>query len=473
MNRRSFLSRSLLSAASFGIGSALPLGRSRRGNMFRSADAAPLPTPYPTLVIMIHGGLDPAMHMVATPNGQFGNVTVVNRLSDSSTFKKTASGILYVPSIVTPDGKTQFADHLNDVALIRTMELTSNHADKAAIWFGDKVNNTYGNLAWASQLTAQFRKRGVIVDKPCAIAYGKAAENFDYLDYCKWGTASPDPMTIADRILSFDGYFGSLSAPDLPPAAQQAPGYSLIDTLDRGIPAATQPDYVQRFSAANGTTNSLLTRISTNPGQVKWPPDDPDVFSTLGISASDLQQPLGSSTQKYEALFAFAYQALYLGIAHVIAIAYSPDGDWDSHNGNVAKQRKSGNSLWPALGRFLTLMKAKQSPIDGNKKLFDTTNIWIQSEMGRTNTAQMGDGTDHWASGSATFLGGRFKRGIAIGGYGPDWRSLPINPVTGKSDGGIELHMNNAIATVMKAAGGDPSEFTDAVPIDAVLDMSL
>lgn len=471
MNRRSFLSRSLLSAASFGIGSSLSLGRRSRFDLFGSAEAATLPTPYPTLVIMLHGGLDPAMHMVATPNGSFGNVAVVNRMPDTSTFRDTATGIRYVSSVVTPSGRTQMEPHLNDLALIRALELTSDHGDKAAIWFGEKTGNTFSRLSWASQLAAQFRRRGLFVPKPCAIAYGKATENFDYLDYVKWGTESPDPATVADRILTFDSYFSAISAGNLPRSEVQKPAYALVDTLDRRIPSATQPDFSNRFANLNGTANELLTRMSS--GVPAWPPP-PEVRAAFGLSESDLNKPLGDSSLRYEQLFAFAFQALYNNIGHVIAIAYSPDGDWDSHDSNVAKQIKSGVSLWPALGKLISIMKDPQfkSPIDSSKSLFDTTNIWIQSEMGRTNTAQMGSGTDHWSAGSATFLGGRFKRGIAIGGYAPDWKSLPINPATGNEAGGIKLHFNNAIATVMKAAGGDPSEYTNAAPVDAILDMS-
>ncbi len=409
------------------------------------------------------------MHMVATPNGNFGSVTVVNRLPDSSSFDR-AKDILYVPSVVTPPGKEQFKAHLNDVALIRLLRLNGDHGDTAAIWFGDRPagEKTYGRLAWASQLTAQFRKRGIIVPKPCAVAYGKAAEGLPYQEYIAWGTQSPDPATIADRILSLSGYFNSFSAgAGLPKPEVQTPAYALVDALDRRFPPNTQPDYTQRFAAANGTATHLLTNVRAKPD---WPPG-PDVLGPLGVNASDLNKPIGELS--YEHLFAFAAQALKQDVAHVIALAYSPGGNWDSHNANVVKQRISGNALWPALGKLITVMKSIKSPIDANKTLFDTTNIWIQSEMGRTNTAQMGDGTDHWSWGSATFLGGRFKRGIAIGGYSPDWKSLPINPATGNEAGGIELRMNNAIATVMKAAGGDPSEFTNAAPVDAILDMSL
>lgn len=470
MNRRSFLSRSLLSAASFGIGSALSRGRRGRYELSRSAEAAPLPTPYPVLLIAVHGGLDPAMHMVATPNGNFGNVNVVNRLPDSGSFVKTAKDILYVPSVVTPTGNDQFKAHLDDVALIRLLRLNGNHGDTAAIWFGDRAagEQNYGRLAWASQLTAQFRRRGVIVPKPCAVAYGKAAENLPYQEYITWGTQSPDPATIADRILSLSGYFNSFSAGgNLPRPEVQSPAYALVDALDQRVPSATQPDYTQRFAAANGTATHLLTTVRSGPD---WPPKD-DVLRPLGVNAADLNKPIGELS--YEQMFAFAAQALKQDVAHVVALAYSPGGQWDSHNANAVKQRISGNALWPAVGKLLATLKTIKSPIDVTKTLFDTTNIWIQSEMGRTSTAQMGDGTDHWEWGSATFLGGRFKRGIAIGGYSPDWKALPINPTTGTQAGGIELRMNNAIATVMKAAGGDPSEFTNAAPVDAILDMSL
>lgn len=496
MNRRSFLSRSLLSAASFGVGTALPFGRNRF-ELFRSADAAGLPTPYPVLMIMCIGGIDPAMHLVATPNGSVGGVTLVNRLPGTSSFKKTRTGIDYVSSVVTPVGKTDFEPHLNDVALLRALRLEGDHAAQSSIWFGYRIGASsvktgpgttrFGRAPWTNQLAAQFRKRGLIVPKPCSIAYKQEAafKTEPYRDFLSWGNQSPDPATQADRILSLASYFKAISTVGLPPPARQAPSYDLINILDRSVPADSQPDYAERFAAANNTASQVLRTVLA--GGPIWPPA-PETLTALGLTASNLNPDLTSDAQ-YEHMFALAFQALSRNVAHVVAFKTEGDRDsfWDTHSGNVTRQTRNGNHLWPTLGKLIALMKITPSPIVNGKSLFDTTNIWVQSEMGRSPNAQMRDkdakgnpvppyltdGNEHWSHGSATFMGGRFKRGIAIGGFTPTWEAKPINPATGGEAGGMVLNMNNAIATVMKAAGGDPSEFTNAAPIDALLDMSL
>jgi len=447
-------------------------------------------------MIMCIGGLDPAMHMVARPNGSVGGVELVNRLPGTSSFKRTTTGIDYVSSVVTPAGKTDFEPHLNDVALLRALRLEGDHAAQASIWFGYRIGASsvktgpgttrFGRAPWPNQLAAQFRKRGVIVPKPCAIAYKQEA-NFrpePYRDFLSWGNQSPDPSTAADRILSLASYFKSISTVGLPPPARQAPAYGLIDTLDQSFAGETQADYAERFAAANGTASQVLRTVLA--GGPAWPPA-PETVAALGLTPSNLDPDLTTDAQ-YEHMYALAFQSLSRNLAHVVAFKTEGDRDsgWDTHSANVTRQTRNGNHLWPALGKLIALMKKTPSPIVPGLSLFDTTNIWVQSEMGRSPNAQVRDkdangkpvapyvtnGNEHWSHGSATFLGGRFKRGKVIGDFTPRWEAKPINPATGEEAGGIVLNMNNAIATVMKAAGGNPSEFTDAAPIDALLDMS-
>ena len=479
MNRRSFLSRSVLSAASLGIG-GIPFAGRRFG--IRSAEAAgQLPAPYPVLLIHINGGWDPAMQMVALPNGSFGNVTIENRLPSASSFKTTNSGITYVPSVITPVGNTQFEPHLEDVALIRAIDGSSDHSNLAGSWFGrpiGPITALFGRLSWASQLAAQFRKRGVIVPKPVAVAYqnfsAKVMADQPHRDLVAWGTESPDPATLADRITSISGYFDSVSAVGLPTPALQAPANSLIDALDQLGPLSTQPDYQNRFLGANQGTHQVLSRAASGPA---WPPTPADMAALGLTTASVNKEPdLLGKAAPYEHIFGLAFQALVNNMAHVIG--FRTGGTWDSHIQNVDRQTKMGNGLWPALGRLITLMKNTPSPINPALKLFDTTNIWLHSEIGRSPDKQppggqvtSDDGTKHWRATSVVFMGGRFKRGIAIGGFSPKYYALPVNPATG-AQGSSSLNIENCIATVMKAAGGDPAEFTKGAPIDALLDMS-
>lgn len=481
INRRSFLSRSVLSAASLGVGAALPLGRRGRFGI-RSAEAAGLPTPYPVLSIHVSGGWDSAMQLVATPNGSYGGgVTIENRLPGTSTFQTTKSGITYVPSVVTPTGKTDFAAHLEDVALVRAVQGQGFHGAMAGLWFGRVIAESgerFARLPWASQLAAQFRQRGVFVPKPVGVAYFNRPQDVipePFRDLVAWGTKSPDPATMADRISSVAGYFDAISTVGLPSAALQTPAYDLIDALDQGGPTATQPDYTERFFSANKGTSEVLTRASSGPA---WPPSPADILA-LGLNPAKLDADLAGVTPTYEHMFGLTFQALKNNLAHVIG--FRTNSTWDSHIENIKRQTAMGNALWPALGKLITLMKKTTSPIDPSKTLFDTTNIWIQSEMGRSADHEVFtegtlkgvvDGTRHWRPSQAVFMGGRFKRGIAIGGFTPQWQAKPVNVTTGLDAGGIVVDIANSIATVMKAAGGDPSQFTNAAPIDAILDMS-
>lgn len=481
MNRRSFLSRSALSAAALGIG-GLQLGRKGRYGI-RSAEAAgQMPKPYPVLLIHVNGGWDPAMQMVAMPNGSFGMVTIENRLPSASSFKTTKSKITYVPSVITPFGKTDFEPHLEDVALLRALDGPSDHFNISGSWFGRVVGDLsarFGRLSWASQLAAQFRKRGEFVVKPVAIAYqnfsAKVMADQPYRDLVAWGTESPDPATLADRITSIAGYFDSVSTVGLPTPALQTPANGLVAGLDQLSPASTQPDYVNRFLGANQATSDVLARAATGP---TWPPKPADMAALGLTAASAIKEPdLLGRAAPYEHIFGLAFQALVNNMAHVIG--FRTGGIWDSHIENVKRQTDAGNAMWPALGKLIALMKKTPSPINPDLKLFDTTNIWIHSEIGRSPDHQppgeqvkTTDGTKHWRTTSAVFMGGRFKRGIAIGGFSPKYYALPVNPATGLEGGGSTLNTENCIATVMKAAGGNPAEFTNAAPIDALLDMT-
>lgn len=480
MNRRKFLSQSLMAAASFGVGSTFR--RNGRFELARSAEAAPALTPYPVLLIMAAGGMDPCMQLVATPNGRFGNVNIQNRLSGTGQFAETKTGIRYVVPTVLPAGKTDMLPHLEQVALVRAIRGYTCHGGRASMLFGDQSGSSasgmrFGRLPWGSVLADQFRARGNLVRKPFAFAYWRPAvlKTELYLDYLAWATQSPNPAAVPDRIQSVPAFFRSLSSEGLPKAFVQQPTYGLIDALDRDMPAPTQPNYTDRFAAANSSANDALANALSGP---IWPPP-PAVLSALGITAT--QANADFIDPDYGQMTAMAFQALNNKLSHVIAFQNlgltTPGGiTWDTHSRNIDGQIANGKRLWPALGKLIALMKNTPSPIVSGKTMFDTTNIWVQSEMGRTVGADVNvkatDGTGHWGPGSSIFLGGRFKRGIAIGDFTPDFNAAPVDPVTGRP-GGTELRMNNMIATVMKAAGGDPSAFTKAAPVDALLDMSL
>src|SRR5262249_49858078 len=150
-------------------------------------------------------------------------------------------------------------------------------------------------------------------------------------------------------------------------------------------------------------------------GAPPWPPPQ-SVTDALGITGSAGIEPTALDNDRtYGHMFALAYQAFSKNLAHVIAFRVDGvgGGTWDSHRNNYDFQVANGNLLWPALGKLVALMKATPSPIVAGKSLFDTTIIWVQSEMGRTpgrdvpnEDGSPSDGCGHWGSSAcATFLG--------------------------------------------------------------------
>src|SRR5262249_5084621 len=116
MNRRKFLAGSLAAAAASGF-----RFRSRGLELGGEASAQGTLEPYPVVVIMLKGGLDQGMHLVATPNGTtIGSQQTVNRMSGDSGIKVAPrSGIRYFTGSVAAPGKADFEPHLPDVALLR------------------------------------------------------------------------------------------------------------------------------------------------------------------------------------------------------------------------------------------------------------------------------------------------------------------------------------------------------------------
>src|SRR5215471_10338896 len=164
MDRRSFLKGSLAAAAAAGL-SGLPFGR--RG-FIPKAHAGPTGLmPYPVLGLYLRGGHDPAMHLVATPNGPYGSVTIANRMSGTTGIKETPIGIRYFVDTVAAAGKDDFVAHLGDVSLLRSIKLGGCHGKVAGLWMG----TPYARQSWGANLASQFRSAGIVVPKPCALAH--------------------------------------------------------------------------------------------------------------------------------------------------------------------------------------------------------------------------------------------------------------------------------------------------------------
>jgi hypothetical protein len=497
MNRRKFLSGSLAAGAA-AAASGLRFGREGHG-LLTHAQAAPpsglLGTPYPTVVIMLHGGLDPAMHLLAVPNGTYGTRTFVNRMSGTSGIKTTTSGLRYFMGSVAAPGKADFEPHIPDIAMLRAFRGAKGHESIAMAWYGQYAEArpaTPRKMPWAHYIASKFRAAGTFVPKPCALVYPDQdinVEGLRFLNFAAYGNQSPDPSVAVERVLSWDNFFDSLSATGLPPYARQSPVYGLAGALDGKTYSGAQGEIRSKFDSANSSANNVLKTVF---GSKVWPAPQ-TVRDALGVTATSLGRPLRSKDTQFSAFFTFAYQALLHNLSHVIGInSYgiadtfgfgSADANltWDTHSHNYQGQIALGQEFWPALGKFIALLKTTDSLVVPGKKLFDTTNIWIQSDMGRDPQTQADgspekeqyrSGTQHWTDTHALFLGGRFKRGKVIGDFAPNYYAKPIDLVTGGS-GNVIANFDHLVATVIKASGVDPSGYTNAPPIDALVDMSL
>ena len=494
MNRRKFLSGSLAAGAA-AAASGLRFGPGGHRLVGQAQGAPPaglLGTPYPTVVIMLHGGLDPAMHLLAVPNGSYGTRTFMNRMTGTSGIKTTASGLRYFTGTVAAQGKADFEPHIPDVAMLRAFRAAIGHESIAMAWYGQYAESrpaTPRRLPWAHYVASKFRAAGTYVPKPCALVYPDQdidVEGLRFLNFAAYGAQSPDPSVAAERVLSWDSFFDSLSATGLPPYAQQSPVYDLTGALDGKTYSGAQGDIRNKFDSANSSANNLLKSVFGSPA---WPAPQ-SVRDALGATPAALTQSIRRRATPFRAFFTFAFQALAKNLSHVIGLnSFSlndPSGNevfagWDTHSLNYENNIILGQEFWPALGKFVALLKMTPSPVVPGKNLFDTTNIWIQSDMGRDPQTQADGtpekeqyrtGTQHWPHTNATFLGGRFKRGKVIGNFAPNYYSTPIDLATGGS-GSVSVNFNHLVATVIKASGVDPAGYTDAPPIDALVDMSL
>lgn len=492
MNRRKFLSGSFAAGAA-AVASGLRFGRGGRGLLGQANAALPpglLATPYPVVVIMLHGGLDPAMHLLAVPNGSYGTQTFVNRMDGTSAIKETATGLRYFAGSVAAPGKDDFVQHLPDVTMLRAFTGAQAHDSIAMGWYGlyDEFKSPISprKTPWANYIASKFRAAGNYAPKPVAAVYPNQDIGVrPFLDFAAYGTQSPDSSVVTERVLGWDSFFDSLSATGLPPLAQQNPVYDLTRALNGATYSGAQGDIRSKFASATDSADRVLANINQDP----WPAPA-NVLSALGATSAQFAYPLTRVNTQFPAFYTFAIQALKANISHVIGLNCFSIGDpvigaspigWDTHSYNYRDQMALGQTFWPALGKFISLLKATDSPIVPGKKLFDTTNIWIQSDMGRAPYTQADgkpenekyrSGTQHWVHTHAMFLGGRFKRGKVIGGYAPNYRSLPIDLVTG-NNGSVVANFDHLAATIIKASGCDPAGYLNTPPIDALLDMSL
>jgi hypothetical protein len=429
----------------------------------RRALAQSLSEAYPTIFIHLPGGLDVAMHWDARTG-------YANRNVQAADIRQTAAGIRWYQPILSPLGA-----HMEDMALIRNLSTSFGHpSGHSLLWFGEQqLAAARTATPWANYLSSQLLKAHKVA-APTLITHLTAADD-QLFNYITNSNASPDPAAAAQRVQKVADFAGSLDVlGGLPNAATQGRVFSLVDAMDARLYSQTvQARTLGAFEAANVQATDLLTQ----PPPVIWPPDAA-TMTRFGLSASNLNALQAQNNQQFRVHLALAYQVAKFQLSHVIFIQ-GTQGGYDTHEGHDAGQRGRSAIYIPAIAQLLAALKATPSPVEAGVSMFDTTHVVITSELTRANRAETGKdnngqpfdgtGTPHWNWTQAALFGGKFKRGYAFGALGSDFRGVPADFVSGQMNQGTIPTLKNLQATILKASGVDPSGWTDAKPIDAVL----
>ncbi len=441
-----------------GAGAATALSGLPR--FMRSAQAAVTPTSvFPTIFIQLRGGWDAAYHFSARTGLATRGVTAEG-------IKQTAAGVRwYQPTMnaMTP--------HMEDAVVLRNVKMSGNidhHTGLVELWYG-RASDPTARPPWANLLASQLLKRSSAA-APNVTTYWKreySASDRD-TDYVRYHNTSSDPLGAAQRILNIGAFASSLDITmGLPPVAEQRAIYEAINKSDSRLYDPTvQPTTISQFGQANAQANDLLGRDI----KALWPPDTA-TRTLFNLGDADLGRTGYQATPHLMPMTALAFQLARYQVSHVISMVAPDLYSYDNHGGASATtlQRTTGTRYFDIIARLLSALKATPSPLDPALSMFDTTHVVIASEMGRSPTAENGNGTFHWDWTNVACFGGRFKRGYGFGELNAGLTGVPADFETGALNQGTTATWMNVVATILKANNVDPALYSTAKPINAVL----
>ena len=449
LNRRNFL-RAV--GAAYGL-SLLP-------RFTRPAAAAiPADAVFPTIFIQLRGGWDPCYHFCARTG-------MASRTVTADGIKQTAAGVRwYQPTM------NSMTAHMEDAVILRNVKMSpsiDHHTGLVELWYG-RASDPLARPPWTNVLASALLNKAPAA-APNVTTYWKreySASDRD-TDYVKYNNKSPDALGAAQRILDIKAFASSLdTSQGLPPAAEQKAIYEAIGKSDARLYDETlQPSTVAQFSQANAQANDLLGRTV----KALWPPDTA-TKTLFNLDDAGLARTGYLATPQLAPMTALAFQLARYQASHVISMVAPDLYSYDNHGGGspTSYQRTTGTRYFDSIARLLGALKATPSPIDSTVSMFETTHVVIASEMGRSPTAENGNGTFHWDSTHVACFGGRFKRGYAFGDLDSKLNAVPADFVTGALNTGSTTSFMNVVATILAANKVDPSLYSTAKAITAVL----
>jgi hypothetical protein len=453
-DRRSFLRRTMVGAGAATALSSLP-------RFMRSAEAAvTADSVFPTIFIQLRGGWDPVYHFAAR-TGMASRTTIT-----ADGIKQTAAGVRWnQPTMAS------MAPHMEDAVVLRNVKMSNNidhHTGLVELWYG-RASDPTARPPWANVLASALLKRAPAA-APNVTSYWKreySASDRD-TDYVRYHNASPDPLGAAQRVLDVGAFTQSLDiSMGLPPVGEQRAVYDAIGKSDNRLyDPKLQSATIGQFGQANAQANDLLQRDTKG----LWPPDAA-TKTLFALTDADLTRKGYQATPHLMPMTALAFQLAKYQASHVISMVAPDLYSYDNHGGAspTTYQRTTGTRYFDIIARLLGALKATPSPLDPSLKMFDTTHVVVCSEMGRSPTAENGNGTFHWDWTHVVCFGGRFKRGYAFGDLDNRLTGIPADFETGAMGQGTAPTFMNVISTILKANNVDPTLYSTAKPINAVI----
>ena len=141
VSRRFFL-KGLAASSAAAAASGLVPGMLRRRAYAQQAQA------YPTIFILLRGGLDPAMAYDARTG-------YVNRNVQAADIRETAGGIRWYEPSMSP-----MTNHMADCSIIRNISCSSSHiAGYALAWYGEGgTDEAVAATPWPNYLASELQK---------------------------------------------------------------------------------------------------------------------------------------------------------------------------------------------------------------------------------------------------------------------------------------------------------------------------
>ncbi len=415
---------------------------------------------FPTIFIHARGGWDPATLFDARTG-------LVNRKVDQSDIDEIN---------LRPDGLgqeqrlrwyrptlTPLRPYLADCCIIRNLRTLSSHGTGyGLVWYGENLPGpALTATPWANYLASELLKRRRVAAPNWVVFVPGSDPTRTFPFPILHSNNSPDPRAAAQLVRHPGSFAANLRGGGSIPQDVQRRIFDTVDRFNgRLYNRQVQAKITDEFAAANAQANELLTL----PVPPIWPP-------------TQEYQDLFGYTDKpddLDAQFALAYQVALHQVSHTVWIRNQ--SSYDTHRFHHGKHLYSSGIFMPRLANLLKALTDTESTVIPGQGLsmLDTTNVVVMSEMGRANRVETGEGlgdqgTPHWPWTQAICFGGHFKRGYLFGEWAQDLTGIPAHLDTGARNQGEVPTMKNLAATLLKANGVDPTGWTSARPINAIL----